>query len=75
MEPRLKTSLSLTVHLGLEDTLISYTNDIIIAVFELHTPLIEWNSLPPDLLTFHFLRHLKGGSAYCLIDVLLCYLA
>jgi len=35
-----KTSLSLTVHLGLEATLINYTNDIVMAMFELHILLI-----------------------------------
>ena len=34
-----KTSLSLTVHLGQEATLINYTNAIVIAVFELRTLL------------------------------------
>ena len=35
-----QTSLSLTVHLGLEATLINYTSDIALAMFELHTLLI-----------------------------------
>jgi len=35
-----KTSLSLTVHLGLAVIFINYTNVIVIALFELHTLLI-----------------------------------
>jgi len=35
-----KTSLSLAVHLELEATLMNYTSDKAIAMFELHTLLI-----------------------------------
>jgi len=64
-----KFYLSLTVHLRLEAFRLSYTNVIVIAVFELRTLLIYVANRELQIcgtlfrqiiLTFHLLMHLNG---------------